>query len=110
VWDAKDDIPTPELTKQLRERFGKDYARTTVVTFLQRLAEKGFITTYRKGRIAYIHALKDEKSYTEKLVQDTESFWFDGDASKLVAALCHARKLSPSEIAEIRETLDDMDN
>jgi predicted transcriptional regulator len=110
VWDAKEDIPTPELTKQLRERFQKDYARTTVVTFLQRLADKGFITTYRKGRIAYIHALKDEKSYTEKLVQDTESFWFDGDASKLVAALCHGKKLSPEEIAEIRETLDDMDN
>jgi predicted transcriptional regulator len=110
VWDAKEDIPTSELTKQLRERFQKDYARTTVVTFLQRLAEKGFITTYRKGRVAYIHALKDEKSYTEKLMRETESFWFEGDTSKLVSALCHAKKLSKGEIAEIRETLDGLDD
>jgi predicted transcriptional regulator len=110
VWDANEDIPTSELTKQLRERFQKDYARTTVVTFLQRLADKGFITTYRKGRVAYIHALKDEKSYTEKLMRETESFWFEGDTSKLVSALCSAKKLSKEEIAEIRETLDGLDD
>ena len=43
VWDSEEDISTPELIDELRTRFGKDYARTTVVTFLQRLAEKGFV-------------------------------------------------------------------
>ena len=64
VWDSEEDISTPELIDELRTRFGKDYARTTVVTFLQRLAEKGFVKTYRKGRIAYVHPLKSEKEYT----------------------------------------------
>lgn len=110
VWDSKEDISTPELMDELRIRFQKDYARTTVVTFLQRLAEKGFVTTYRKGRTSYVHPLRDEKMYTEKFLREAEDFWFQGSTSKLVAALCNTKKLSQKEIEEIRETLDGLDN
>lgn len=110
VWDSKEDISTPELMDELRIRFQKDYARTTVVTFLQRLAEKGFVTTYRKGRTSYVHALRDEKSYMEKFLREAEDFWFQGNTSKLIAALCNTKKLSQKEIEEIRETLDGLDD
>ena len=110
VWDTKEDISTPELIEELRNRYGKDYARTTVVTFVQRLAEKGFVTTYRKGRTSYVHALRNEKEYTEKIVQDTEKFWFSGNAPKFFAALCNTKKLSKKEIEQIRETLDGLDD
>ncbi len=110
VWDAKEDISTPELMDELRIRFKKDYARTTVVTFLQRLAEKGFVTTYRKGRTSYVHALRDERSYTDKFLKETEDFWFQGNTAKLVAALCNIKKLSQKEIDDIRETLDGLDD
>lgn len=110
VWDAKEDISTPELIDELRRRFGKDYARTTVVTFVQRLMEKGFVTTYRKGRTSYVRALRDEKEYTEKYMHDAEKFWFSGNTYKLFAALCNTKKLSKKEINQIRETLDELDN
>lgn len=110
VWDSKEDISTPELIDELRNRFGKDYARTTVVTFVQRLAEKGFVTTYRKGRTSYVRALRDEKEYTEKFMHDAEKFWFSGNTSRLFAALCNTKKLSKKEIEQIRETLDELDD
>lgn len=110
VWDSKEDISTPELIDELRTRYGKDYARTTVVTFVQRLAEKGFVSTYRKGRTSYVHALRKEKEYTEKFMHDAETFWFAGSTSKLFAALCNTKKLSKKEIEQIRETLDGLDD
>ena len=36
VWDTEGDVSTQDLIRILNERFGKDYARTTVVTFVQR--------------------------------------------------------------------------
>lgn len=106
VWDAEKDLSTSELIDELRIRFHKDYARTTVVTFLQRLADKGFVTTYRKGRVAYIHALKDEGAYKAKLLREQTDFWFQGSVSKLMSAICSTKKLTAEEIQEIRDNLD----
>ena len=39
IWESNPDISVPELVKQLNEQYGKEYARTTVVTFLTRMAE-----------------------------------------------------------------------
>lgn len=33
IWDAVDDIALQQLIVDLREQYGRDYARTTVVTF-----------------------------------------------------------------------------
>ena len=41
IWESNPDISVPELVKQLNEQYGKEYARTTVVTFLTRMARKG---------------------------------------------------------------------
>jgi predicted transcriptional regulator len=110
VWDSETDVSTSELVDALRVRYGKDYARTTVVTFVQRLADKGFVTTYRKGRVAYVHALKTEKEYTTKFLSEAEDFWFQGDSSHLMAALCDTKTLTKDEISRIRELLDGLDD
>ena len=52
IWDAKEDIAVQEIIQELGIRFDKHYARTTVVTFLHKMAEKGYVSTYRKGKAA----------------------------------------------------------
>ena len=81
VWDASEDISTQEIINALDQRYGKEYARTTVVTFLQRLIEKGFIETYRIGRISYVRAIKDEERYKQSFLHGILDFWFQGDLS-----------------------------
>ena len=58
IWEAPQDIPVQELIVQLRDEYGKDYARTTVVTFVGKLKDKRFVDTYRKGKAAFIHPLR----------------------------------------------------
>lgn len=109
VWDADHDLSTSELIDALRERFGKNYARTTVVTFVQRLIEKGFVTTYRKGKMAYIHASKNEARYVEKLLKNVDEFWFRGDTVQLFAALCKATKPSKEKLDEMKKVMEELD-
>lgn len=110
VWDAEEDLSTLEIMDELRNRYGKDYARTTVVTLLQRLTEKGFVTTYRKGKMAYTHALKAENQYVSNMMQGMQDFWFLGDGAKLLSALYDGKTPSHDEIEKIRKFLDELDN
>lgn len=111
VWDAQEDIAIPDLIEVLRTQFGKDYARTTVVTFLQRLASKGYVTTYRKGRISYAHPLREEEEYKGNMMKEKASFWYKGSPSSLMASLLGAQgKVAEDEIVKLREVIDAFDN
>ena len=109
VWEAKEDISTPDTIKQLKVRFGKEYARTTVVTFVQRLVEKGYVTTYRRGRVSYIRPVQSEEEYRNRMLQDTMNFWFDGDCTKMISALCSDSNLNAEEAEKIRRIIDNTD-
>lgn len=109
VWDAKEDIAVQELIVQLKEQYGKDYARTTVVTFLGKMADKGFVSTHRRGKNAFVHAEKSEDAYKSRLMNEETDFWFEGQIDQLVSAVSSKRALSKEEIQHMRELLDSLD-
>lgn len=110
IWESNPDISIPELTKQLNEQYGKEYARTTVVTFLTRLAGKGYVTTQRRGRISYAHAIKSEQEYKQMLAQKETEFWFHASLAEFAQALCAVSPLTKEERQKVRALLDEMEN
>ena len=106
IWESNPDISVPELVKQLNEQYGKEYARTTVVTFLTRMAGKGYITTQRRGRISYVHAIKSELEYKQQLAQKEIEFWFHGSMAEFAQTLCAAAPLTHEECQKLRRLLD----
>ena len=106
IWESNPDISVPELVKQLNEQYGKEYARTTVVTFLTRMAGKGYITTQRRGRISYVHAIKSEQEYKQQLAQKEIEFWFHGSMAEFAQTLCAAAPLTHEECQKLRRLLD----
>lgn len=109
IWDAGEDISISELTSQLRERYGKEYARTTLATFLLRMAGKGFVKTYRIGRISYVTAIRSEEEYKQKRLEAETAFWYGGRKLNLFSALCQSGKIPEEDIKEMRRILDGMD-
>ena len=106
IWESNPDISVPELVKQLNEQYGKEYARTTVVTFLTRMAGKGYITTQRRGRLSYVHAIKSEQEYKQQLAQKEIEFWFHGSMAEFAQTLCAAAPLTHEECQKLRRLLD----
>ena len=106
IWESNPDISVPELVKQLNEQYGKEYARTTVVTFLTRMAGKGYITTQRRGRISYVHEIKSEQEYKQQLAQKEIEFWFHGSMAEFAQTLCAAAPLTHEECQKLRRLLD----
>lgn len=107
IWDAEGDISIPNLIEVLRTKWGKDYARTTVTTFITKLMAKGYVNTYRKGKLSYAYAVKSEEEYKTKLAANDRDFWFGGKITNLISALCSDKKLTQNEADEIRKILDE---
>ncbi len=112
VWDSPGDISTMELQTRLKENYGKDYAITTIRTFLIRLSDKGFVKNYRAGRTAYVHPLKTEEEYMQQMLQKQRKFWYGDSASEFVCSVFQSTKgtkITKEELAELRRMLDDWD-
>ena len=65
IWAYEGDIPVQTLIVKLNEEYGKNYARTTVVTFLSKLKDKKFVETYRIGKMSFAKALRTEEDYMQ---------------------------------------------
>lgn len=109
VWDSEENISVPELIATLSKEYGRDYARTTVVTFLERLRNKGYVETYRAGRISYVKVVKSKESYLDDFLSDVTDFWYGGHTEMFVKALFEAKAPTPSERIQIRNLLDKLE-
>ncbi len=93
IWDnGKEDIRMLQLINNLKENYGRDYARTTVVTFIGKMAAKGYVKTYRVGKFSYVKALVTEEAFKKDLLIRTCEFWFAGDKDKMIEAVNHMRQ------------------
>ncbi len=110
IWEAGEDIAVPDLMTALKVKYEKDYARTTVQTFLLKLSEKGFIRIYRKGKLSYVRAVKEEADYKARILKEELDFWYHGNTSELIAGLFRAVKLTEKDREQIRRALDELDD
>ena len=84
VWDAEADISIPDLIDVLKEKYGKEYARTTVVTFLLKISDKRFVRTYRKGKLSFAHPLVSKEEYRKILTSNLVRDWYSGDVDAMM--------------------------
>lgn len=88
---------------------GRKVAYTTVLTFLTRLEQKGFVTS-NKSALAYVYRAKVtrervSKSHLSKLVKQL----YDGAVGPLVLQLVRMEQLSADEISELQQLIDGLD-
>ncbi len=108
IWDLggdKGDIALGDLIEAINTDHQKDYARTTIATFLLKLSSKGFVRTYRKGKLSFIRVLKSEAEYRNKLMQGQKKFWFNNSMADMITAMCESENIPTDRIEKIREAL-----
>ena len=99
IWKSKEAISSPEICKAVEAHGWK---RTTVMTFLARLTEKGAISAKKHGKAMYYTPIITAKEYKKTQVKNLLKNVFDGSAQALVASLFEETKLSDNDIAELK--------
>jgi len=82
---------------------------TTVLKMLQIMAEKGLVTRDESRKTHIYRAALAQREAQRRFVGDLLDRVFNGSAHRLVLQALSTKKASPSELAEIRQLLDDME-
>ena len=110
VWSKKEDIAVPDLTDIIYKKYGKEHKPSTMRTFLGRLMEKDYISTYRVGRYSYVHAEITEQQYKEMLAQRQVQQWFGGSLYEFVSCFGKIQAIPEEERKRLKEWIDGMDD
>jgi BlaI family transcriptional regulator, penicillinase repressor len=103
LWDMK-----KAYVKDLVDRFTEPKpAYTTVSTIVRILEKKGFIGYKAYGKTHEYFPLIEKKDYTRKLSQGLLSDYFGNSVKHLVSFFSKEKKLSVSELEELRKMIDE---
>lgn len=107
LWDGGP-ATVRDVLNHLHQR-GRKVAYTTVLTFLTRLEQKGFVKSDKSG-LAYVYrAAVTRNQVTRSKLKAMLNELFDGEAAPLVLQLMKTQKFSPEEIAELQKLIDQLD-
>ena len=108
LWDAAAPLTAAELETALPALPGPPRARTTLLTLLARLEEKGCVTREKQGR-GYLYTATLTRS--EYLPAESKSAWhrlFGGSPRSFVAALAETDTLTDADIDELTAYLEEL--
>lgn len=101
VWNHEP-LTTNQLIKLCAQEL--DWKRTTTYTVLKKLCEKGLFKTENSVVTSLISKQEFEAMQSEQFVEDT----FKGSLPAFLAAFGSRKKLSDSEIEEMKKLIENM--
>ena len=99
----------PSTVRGVQQELGEATGYTTALKLLQIMHEKGLVGRDESQRTHIYHALLNEDAAQRQLLGDLTSRAFSGSAQKLVMKALSTQKASASDLAEIRQLLDEME-
>lgn len=109
IWDANREMSYQELINLLEEQYGREYQRSTVITFLRQLTDRGYVDTYRIGKYAYVRPVVTEEMFQREHARTETNRWYKGRVSNFVSAFANCGGIDKEDIQEIRRLLDELE-
>jgi len=103
VWNAE----PPVNTAYLMEKVGKNHGwkAPTLISFLVRLEERGFITSEKKGKERYYTPSSDKAEYIRYTSEDFVERYHGGSFVSMLESLYKDKKLSEKDIDQLLQWL-----
>src|SRR5262245_54227553 len=100
----------PVTAAEVAEQFGKErgLARTTVLTVIERLRRKRYITRQRRGGIFHYSPRLSQSEVLQGLVHRFVETTLGGSLAPVVAYLSTGRRLSDQELSELEQLVEEL--
>lgn len=102
LWDHPEGLTSGGL----RERLDKSWERTTVLTLLSRLADKGAVSVDKEKRPNVFRSLISREAYGLTRTRSILENLYNGSVKTMMAALCSSGDLTETDLRELQELLD----
>lgn len=103
VWEGT----PPVNTAYLMEKVGrsKGWKASTLISFLVRLEDRGYITSEKRGKERYYTPVAEQERYMQAVTEQFVQQYHGGSFVRLMDTLYRDRSLSESDIDELLEWL-----
>ena len=100
IWNAAN---PPVNTAYLMDEVGKarSWKAPTLISFLVRLEDRGFITSVKKGKERYYQASSDKSEYIRVASEQFVNQYHGGSFVRMMDSLYSEKKLSEEDIDEL---------
>lgn len=104
IWSCEQ----PVTRMQIEEKLDREpkISATTVLSFLSRLEEKGFVTVTKEGKTNVYHARVSKKEYLGEESKSILSRMYGSSLKNFVTAFYDGKQVSRDEIQELQDFLD----
>lgn len=106
LWKAARPLTRTEIEEYLPKK--RQLSKTTVLSFLSRLEEKGFVRVEKEGRSNRYIPLVKEEDYLQQESSSILKRLYGSSVKKFVAALYDGENISEDQIAELKDYLDSL--
>ncbi len=105
--DAHQPVTVRQVADHWSEHHGQ--ARTTVMTVIDRLREKGFLTRKKLDGVYQYSSKKSSASVMQAVVGDFVQNVLGGSLAPFAAYLNHAKDVDPEELAELKRIVQELE-
>ena len=104
IWNAPE---PPVNTAYLMEKVGRDHGwkAPTLISFLVRLEERGYVSSEKKGKERYYTHVADRAEYIRLVSEDFVAKYHGGSFVSMMDSLYKDKKLSENDIDELLQWL-----
>lgn len=108
IWEMGDHVAVSDLLLRLKERYNKEYARTTISVFMSYLRDKGYVA-YEKRSHAFIYRpLVTEEQYQAQMMKRYQQNSFSGSAIDAVRMFLMSQNLTQADCNALRALVDEL--
>ena len=86
---------------------GRELAKTTVITTLNTMVEKGYLRRKKRGNSFLFYPRVNAATVSERVLSDVVDRVFDGSTSAVLLKLFDVRDIDSAELKELRRIIDD---
>ncbi|QAT43411.1 BlaI/MecI/CopY family transcriptional regulator [Aminipila luticellarii] len=104
IWEAKEPVTSAYVSEKLKDK--KQWKITSILTFLARLAEKGFITSKREGKNNVYAAVISEQEYLENEGKTFLEKLYGNSLTSFVASLYKVNAINDEDLTELQQFID----
>ena len=105
VWKYGENTTSAMINEGLKGY--KEWNPTTVLTFLSRLADKGFVSIEKKGKANYYTPLIEEARYVESESKSFLKRLHDNSIKSLFVALYSGKEISKKDLEELKQFVEE---
>jgi predicted transcriptional regulator len=100
---------SPQLAREVQAALaetGRDLAKTSVITTLNTMVGKKYLTRRRQGHMFLFAPRITEETVSRLVLDDVVDRVFDGSAATVVLKLCEAEDIDEKDLKELRRLID----